>query len=451
MFHLVLPNHDQVAHVVSDDGLAWKLTKTAIRSGDPGECDDDMIWTMHVVPHPAQPGRFHMYYTGCSFAERGCVQRVALATSDDLYNWTKHNANPIVESKAPHYNENFNLVGIISFRDPFVFIEDGVWHMFVTARENEGLRFRRGCVAHAVSANGIDWELKPAIYAPRLHEDLEVPAVIRMNGRYYLFYGDFVSSMHYCVADKLDGPYLAPAQDLLLPEKNLVFRFCQWQGKTLVYHWLRADCDWRRRGAGGGHVMVPPPKEVEVGPTGEIVLRSFSGWSKYHSGTPAALPATTVAQRASGQALTVHPGEHDNFILETEITLHDGRAIGLLFRSDKDVETCNWLRFNYVNQTVELIKNAPYDSAQHRYKLRKTKVQSASVRLEYGRPVRVRLLACQEHIEVSIDNEVKLCAATYAAKRGRFGAFVEDGSGSVGAASVQKLTPPPRMDPFCVE
>src|ERR1051326_8013427 len=89
LFHLTLPNHDVVAHAVSDDGITFQPVASAIHIGAAGECDDDMIWTMHVIRHPRRK-LFHMYYTGCSLAENGQFQRAALATSPDLSHWRKH-------------------------------------------------------------------------------------------------------------------------------------------------------------------------------------------------------------------------------------------------------------------------------------------------------------------------------------------------------------------------
>ena len=48
LFHLIIPNHDYIAHAVSADGISWKRVKNALFVGDPGEWDDDMLWTMHV-------------------------------------------------------------------------------------------------------------------------------------------------------------------------------------------------------------------------------------------------------------------------------------------------------------------------------------------------------------------------------------------------------------------
>lgn len=48
LFHLVLPNHDYIAHATSKDCINWVRVKNALFVGDPGEWDDDMLWTMSV-------------------------------------------------------------------------------------------------------------------------------------------------------------------------------------------------------------------------------------------------------------------------------------------------------------------------------------------------------------------------------------------------------------------
>ncbi len=59
--------------------------------GEPGEWDDDMLWTMHVTPDPDRQGEWRMFYTGLARAEYGRVQRVGLARSKDLYTWERCN------------------------------------------------------------------------------------------------------------------------------------------------------------------------------------------------------------------------------------------------------------------------------------------------------------------------------------------------------------------------
>ncbi|HAH48553.1 MAG TPA: glycosyl hydrolase, partial [Planctomycetaceae bacterium] len=85
LFHLVLPNHDFIAHAISDNALNWRRVDNALFIGDPGNWDDLMLWTMHVTPDPHEPGRWGMFYTGISRRDQGKVQRIGLACSEDLY------------------------------------------------------------------------------------------------------------------------------------------------------------------------------------------------------------------------------------------------------------------------------------------------------------------------------------------------------------------------------
>ena len=106
LFHLFLPNHAYIAHAVSDDGLNWTRVRNALFVGDPGEWDDDMLWTMHVSPNPHKPGSCRMFYTGLSRREAGRVQRIGLAVSDDLYSWTKVKDGFPLTVPGSHYESN---------------------------------------------------------------------------------------------------------------------------------------------------------------------------------------------------------------------------------------------------------------------------------------------------------------------------------------------------------
>src|SRR6056297_2197713 len=93
LFHLVLPNHDFIAHAVSTNGINWRRVNNALFIGDPGSWDDLMLWTMHVTPDPHRPGHWRIFYTGLSRRDQGRVQRIGLATSDDLFHWEKAAVN----------------------------------------------------------------------------------------------------------------------------------------------------------------------------------------------------------------------------------------------------------------------------------------------------------------------------------------------------------------------
>ncbi len=117
LFHLVLPNHDFIAHAVSTNGIHWRRVKNALFIGDPGSWDDLMLWTMAVTPDPVQSGRWRMFYTGLSRRDQGRVQRVGLAYSDDLYHWRKAPVN-WTDHRGPHDPELVKLAREVGRDEP---------------------------------------------------------------------------------------------------------------------------------------------------------------------------------------------------------------------------------------------------------------------------------------------------------------------------------------------
>src|SRR5262252_4259852 len=77
--------HASIGHAIGSDLRSWRLVADALVPADGPSWDDLATWTGSVVPGP--DGRWYMYYTGVSRAEQGLVQRIGLATSDDLLTW----------------------------------------------------------------------------------------------------------------------------------------------------------------------------------------------------------------------------------------------------------------------------------------------------------------------------------------------------------------------------
>jgi beta-fructofuranosidase len=458
LHHLCLPNHDVVAHAISEDGLLFTPAPAALSTGDPGACDDDMIWTMHTVRHP-KSGLYMMYYTACSLAEGGQVQRVALATSTDFIHWEKHPGNPVLTAAAPHYVDTLDDLGRVPFRDPFVFIEDdGVMHMLICAQTAHGDRLRRGCVAHAISTDGFAWELLPPLYAPGQFDDLETPALLKLEGRYYLFLKEFRGPRtFYRVADSLAGPWRTPEWDEPLPPDNAVMRFCEWEGRTLAYTWFRCKPDWPFRGP-ALHAILPP-KEVQVRPDGRLRCGSFHGWSARHAGPAVALPpaswqpletqggAWRVAEHrlegeAAGLGVVAVPEQAADFIFELNACCVRGRSIGLIFRADDVLERGNWIRLDFERRRVELHRLQPMETGLNRFvRMQPSLKQQWDFPLERGAPMRLRLLASREYIEFSIDGQVCLSLVDYARTSGRLGLFLEDAGGWFREMRCQSIVP----------
>ena len=135
-----------------------------------------------------------MFYTGSRFPSATAatnIETVGLATSTDLWSWTKQ-PGPIVTADARWYE----TLGTSSWpeeawRDPWVYADpDGEgWHMLITARANHGEDAGRGVIGHAVSRNLVDWQVRPPLSEPQAgFGHLEVPQVVTVDGQVFLLF-----------------------------------------------------------------------------------------------------------------------------------------------------------------------------------------------------------------------------------------------------------------------
>jgi beta-fructofuranosidase len=348
LFHLTLPNHDYIAHAVSEDALRWRRVKNALFISDPKAWDDDMLWTMHVSPDPYRPGAWRMFYTGLGMREDGRVQRVGMARSDDLYHWHKdRSGNYPIEIPGSHYEHRLEEGRHwVSFRDPYCFQEDGQVHLIAAARINQGPVIRRGCVALAKETAEDQFEFASPLFQPGHYDDIEVPNLLKIDERYYLI-GSIREDIkvHYWYADDFKGPYRNFSDNVLLPQGNYAARVSQDGDAWLVWNFFFKGLTTK------GEHFLAPPKELVSDDHGELHLKSFAGFDKLASQT------LTLAELAPIELLFDNPyasvtttgstcrcacdsgfegfllqGEYADCILSGELNL-DGRGkCGFLFR-----------------------------------------------------------------------------------------------------------------------
>jgi beta-fructofuranosidase len=212
-----------IGHAVSHDLINWTMLPDAIVPGPAGSWDDASTWTGSVLEHPGPSGgRWVMLYTGTSTGERGAVQRIGLAESDDLTIWRKHE-QPVLEADPSQYE---TLAGGLwhdqAWRDPWLFVgpDDGQVHVFITARGKTGDTFERGVIGHARSPDLLSWDVLPPVTEPLRFGQLEVPQLVPSHGRWFLlFSSDVPTQAHdhrelgpgtgtfYLVGDAPTGPF----------------------------------------------------------------------------------------------------------------------------------------------------------------------------------------------------------------------------------------------------
>lgn len=177
-----------VGHAVSTDLRAWREVADALIASDQPAFDDFTTWTGSVVRDAA--GVWTMFYTGTSRTEDATVQRVGVARSTDLYSWTKAGPQAVCEADQRWYDKYDSAVWPDeAWRDPWVFQDDGRWHMLVTARAGGAAPDDRGVIGHATSPDLRAWEVQPPLSEPGAgFGHLEVPQVATIDGRHVLIF-----------------------------------------------------------------------------------------------------------------------------------------------------------------------------------------------------------------------------------------------------------------------
>jgi beta-fructofuranosidase len=177
--------HARIGHAVSRDLRTWTTLPTALRPGPAGAFDDLATWTGSVV---AAGGRWHMFYTGISTLEAGAVQRIGMATSDDLLRWEKQAV--LLEADPRWYQKLAPGTPEEAWRDPWVCWDEDSrrFHMLVSAQANHGPGDGRGVIGHAWSADLRSWQVGPPLSEPGEFSQLEVPQLVHVGGAWRILF-----------------------------------------------------------------------------------------------------------------------------------------------------------------------------------------------------------------------------------------------------------------------
>ncbi|OGV39553.1 MAG: hypothetical protein A2X48_13025 [Lentisphaerae bacterium GWF2_49_21] len=160
------------AHATSIDLLnpQWE-TQEFIFYADYDNWGETHVWAPHII---AQNNQFFMFY--CAGGDDDANYKIHLAVSDDLWEWRRHEANPMV-------SDGYHA------RDPMILKDGDNWIMYYTATKSS--YGGNHTVAAVTSDNLITWRGKREVF---IHPQkgtcggpTESPFVITKDGKYYLF------------------------------------------------------------------------------------------------------------------------------------------------------------------------------------------------------------------------------------------------------------------------
>jgi hypothetical protein len=207
LYHLYFQNEGHsgtfdIEHYTSSDLQTLQYVGVALRA-NPAGWDSRGLWAPHVV---RLGDTWFLFYAGVNGTGPQSQQRIGLAVSQDLHQWTRVVSQLPLAGDGAIYDcretwttwgsgQNFDD----QCRDPFV-IWDATqqrWVLFATARSIDGY----AVVTVATTTNLLDWtgqgyidatrRLPNGIAAQRTGGEAENPFVVAHNGTYYLLFTDW--------------------------------------------------------------------------------------------------------------------------------------------------------------------------------------------------------------------------------------------------------------------
>ncbi|HBC31042.1 MAG TPA: hypothetical protein DC024_07345 [Clostridiales bacterium] len=271
-YHVFYLQGDEWAHIVSTDLVNWRVLPFALRKGTGNNSPDGQgIWTGSVVYHDS---KFYIFYTGKNTNDTKGEQKVMVAESSDLINWTKIDDRTMYADGKIYWNKTIN--GAIddkqsyhhqAFRDPLVFFnhKDNKWWMILHAVRADGSRPVMGLYTSLDMKNWIPRE--PWVVYPNSVSG-DCPDVFYENNEWYILCANYVY-MRIDNINTITDPFILPYDcgDLCVPKT-------MYDGKRrIAIGWITDYEGHQDSGAGGWGGIMSMPRELYTDRSGKLMQR----------------------------------------------------------------------------------------------------------------------------------------------------------------------------------
>lgn len=163
--------------------MNWEILGVVLKRGEADSYDGICLATGSVL-------RFNnLYWLAYTSNWCGPYPTVALAVSEDLYQWEKLSCNPVSQLNPDYYE----TVGTAPrnwphWRDPFLFEYEGFVYHYVCAQTNKSTNDVRGTVGLARTKDMHHWEVLPPPDVEPVTMELECPQLYKWGNLYYLVF-----------------------------------------------------------------------------------------------------------------------------------------------------------------------------------------------------------------------------------------------------------------------
>lgn len=447
-----------LGHAVSRDLVKWEPLPTALYPGSPGSYDDYDLWNGNLVWHD---GNYYLFYTSRSSVEKGTINRISLATSEDALHWKRHLGNPISTPDSRWYHGEGNprqftrqLWPKVDWRDICVVpdAEGGGYWGFVAARRAAEEIASTSVIALCHSEDLIHWEQYPPCFVPERYACIEVPDVFFLDGKWYLIcltgnlYGQHNRSSEnnlggpttiYAVADLPQGPYEEVEGNVLIGSENKQGFAARTVGIEDQRYLLYTQSEKRDENIIGS---LSTPKVLRTDSEGHLLagycsnIEAYARETIFDGNAARFLPnegrwGSIGTWKKKGEGITgscdtdwsiqVFDHECRNFIYTCNIFIESARGAGLVFRVSGD---------DVFSGSCGVILQPETDQVIFTHLVEFPRLELKNLYVERNKRLFLRIVAIDDIFDVFVNETLVLQLFDSAHRSGKFGLFVEEGS-----------------------